>query len=118
MLLFREEEVNDLGVNVALSMLKFYKSKFLFAVCYHFISDCLLKICVTTYYQYLVIDQGRLLSIWPAHLLMLYVNRRDITLTAFKLPLCANVQRVLYAGVQKIWCCEGYNLDSMASVPL
>lgn len=27
------EEVKDLGVNVALSMLKFYKSKFIFAVC-------------------------------------------------------------------------------------
>ena len=46
------------------------------------------------------------------------LQKRDITLAAFKLPLCANMQRVLYAGVQKIWCCEGYNLDSMASVPL
>ena len=32
MLSFWEEEVNDLGVNVALSMLKFYKSKFISAV--------------------------------------------------------------------------------------
>ena len=32
MLWFSEEEVNDLGVNVALSMLKFYKSKFVLVV--------------------------------------------------------------------------------------
>ncbi|KAK8946299.1 hypothetical protein KSP40_PGU004769 [Platanthera guangdongensis] len=102
------EESSDMGVRAALSMLKFYKNM-------NFLSAHVCDMTTRTKRTLTFVETSR--DSMRAKYLKLIV-RRNITASAIKLPLCANLQCVLDGGIQTIRRCKGYNLDNLAPLPL